>query len=195
MTKIYTTDPTYIKFLDCNPAVPRKIGFNLCNIIIKEGSQILSQTSLCDFKLESLGGGRNSELGGCGGSLDKKLTLKSKANYTLTAPEIGQAQGVVQMIIVKVKYPKEQKAADRYLTWEYKGNVYPLNSLMILTGRTQAEIPGQGWDLSYYSPTPPTPAFSPEIYPPVASQDLAFGGIMFNNPTEYDIELEIFIFN
>jgi hypothetical protein len=189
---VYTTDPQYIKYLDCNPGVYRRVVFQSCNLDIREGSNVLSSVSLCDFKLESLGSG---DLGGCGGSSKKNITLAGGANYTLTAPEVGQAQGEVQMIVVKVKYKKEQAEEDRYLTWEYKGNVYPINSLMILTGRTKPDVPWQGWDLSYYSNNPPAPPFSPTIYPPISSPDNTFGGIMFTNPSTYDVDLEIFIFN
>jgi hypothetical protein len=67
---------------------------------------------------------------------------------------------------------------------------------MILTGRTQPEIPWQGWDLGYYSNNPPIPQFSPQPYPVIASPDLTFGGIMFSNPSNtYNTELEIFVFN
>jgi len=189
---VYTTDPQYIKYLDCNPGTYRKVVFQSCNLDIREGSSVLSTISLCDLKLESLG---NSELGGCGGSLKKNITLNGGYNYILTAPEIGQAQGEVQMIVVKVKYKKEQDPLDRYLTWEYKGNVYPLGSLMILTGRTEPDVPWHGWDLSYYSNNPPSPHFSPAIYPPVTSPDSTFGGIMFTNPSTYEVDLEILIFN
>jgi hypothetical protein len=192
MKQIYTTDPTYIKYLDCNPAVYKKVIFQSCNLDVKEGVNVLSQTSLCDFKLEGLG---SSELGGCGGSSIKRRVLKSSENYILTATEIGQAQGEVQMIVVKVKYSKDEDATTRLITWEYKGQVYPLGTLMVLTGRTQSEIPWQGWDLSYYSNTPPIPVFSPSTFPAITSPDLSFGGIMFNNPGNYDVDLEIFIFN
>jgi hypothetical protein len=190
---VYTTNPVYIKYLDCNPAVYRRIGFQSCNLDIKEGSNVLSTISLCDFKLESLG---NSDLGGCGGSLKKNVTLNSSSTYTLTASEIGQAQGEVQMIVVKVTYQKNHLDEDRLIYWEYKGNTYPLKDLMILTGRTQPEIPWQGWDLGYYSNNPPIPPFSPQVYPVIASPDLTFGGIMFSNPSNtYNTELEIFVFN
>jgi hypothetical protein len=66
---------------------------------------------------------------------------------------------------------------------------------MILTGRTKPDVPWQGWDLSYYSNNPPNPPFSPTIYPPISSPDNTFGGIMFTNPSTYDVDLEIFIFN
>jgi hypothetical protein len=189
---VYTTDTQYIKYLDCNPGVYRRVVFQSCNLDIREGSNVLSSVSLCDFKLESLGSG---DLGGCGGSAKKNIIIAGGSNYILTAPEVGQAQGEVQMIVVKVKYKKEQTEEDRYLTWEYKGNVYPINSLMILTGRTKPDVPWQGWDLSYYSNNPPNPPFSPTIYPPISSPDNTFGGIMFTNPSTYDVDLEIFIFN
>lgn len=191
--KVYTTNPVYIEHLDCNPATYRRVVFQSCNLDIKQGSSVLSQISLCDFKLESLG---SSELGGCGGSAKRNTTLAPGQNYTLTAPEVGQAQGEVQMIVVKVKYEKNHPDEDRFLTWEYKGNVYPINSLMILTGRTEPDVPWHGWDLSYYSNNPPTSHFSPQPYPPITSPDLTFGGIMFNNPNDtYSVDLEIFIFN
>jgi len=190
---VYTTNPVHIKYLDCNPAVYRRISFQSCNLDIKEGSNVLSTISLCDFKLESLG---SSELGGCGGSLKKNITLNASSTYILTASEIGQAQGEVQMIVVKAKYQKNHPEEDRLVYWEYKGNTYPIHNLMILTGRTQAETPWQGWDLGYYSNTPPSPVFSPHTYPPIASPDLSFGGIMFSNPSNtYNTELEIFVFN
>ena len=190
---VYTTNQDYIKFLDCNPGVYRRVAFQSCNLDIKQGSNVLSTISLCDFKLESLGSG---DLGGCGGSLKRSVTLKASSNYILTAPEVGQEQGEVQLIIIKVKYDSKIEPIDRYLTWEYKGNVYPINSMMALTGRTEPGIPWQGWDLSYYSNNPPLPDFSPQIFPPVASPDLTFGGIMFTNPNQYyDTELEIFVFN
>jgi len=190
---VYTTDQKYVKYLDCNPGVYRRVYFQSCNLDIKEGANILSSVSLCDFKLESLG---SSELGGCGGSLKRSATLSSLGTYTLTAPEVGQAQGEVQMIVVKVKYQNAHPEEERYLNWEYKGNVYPLHTLMVLTGRTEPEIPWQGWDLSYYSNNPPSPDFSPQPYPVIASPNLSFGGILFSNPSDtYSIELEIFVFN
>jgi hypothetical protein len=191
--QVYTTDQKYVKYLDCNPEVYRRVYFQSCNLDIKEGANILSSISLCDFKLESLG---SYELGGCGGSLKRSATLYSLGTYTLTAPEVGQAQGEVQMIVVKVKYQNNHPEEERYLNWEYRGNVYPLHTLMILTGRTEPEIPWQGWDLSYYSNNPPSPDFSPQPYPMIASPNLSFGGILFSNPSDtYSAELEIFVFN
>jgi hypothetical protein len=191
--KVYTTDPKYIKYLDCNPGVFRRVSFQSCNLNITEGSNVLSSVSFCDFKLESLG---SSEMGGCGGSLKKSVILPALESYTLTAPEIGQAQGEVQMIVVKVKYLKDHPVEERYLNWEYKGEIYPIKDLMILTGRTKPDVPWYGWDLSYYSNTPTSPEFNPPVYPPVTSPDLLFGGIMFSNPSEeYNTELEIFILN
>lgn len=191
--KVYTTDPKNIKYLDCNPGVYRRAYFQSCNLDIKEGSNILSTISLCDFKLESLG---SSELGGCGGSLKKNVMVSPYGTYTLTTPEIGQAQGEVQMIVVKVKYEKNHPSEERYMNWEYKGEVYPIHTLMVLTGRTEPDTNWQGWDLSSYSNNPPTPNFSPQPYPPITSPNLNFGGILFSNPSDiYKTELEIFVFN
>lgn len=191
--QINTTNPVYIKYLNCNPETYKRVGFQSCNLVIKDGAAIVSTVSLCDFNLPSLG---SSELGGCGGSVKKNFTLGPQSNYTLTAPEIGQEQGEVQLIAVKVKYNKNHQPEQRYLTWEYKGQVYPVNSLMVLTGRTQPSSPWHGWDLSYYSNNPPVPGFSPSIFPAISSPDFTFGGILFNNPNEtYPIEVEILIMN
>jgi hypothetical protein len=193
MGTIYRTDPKYIKYLDCNPSVDRRIFFQTCNLGIKEGAKILQTSSLCDFTLESLG---NSEMGGCGGTLKRGAKISPSSNYVLTATEIGQEQGEVQMIVVKVKYEKSHPVEERYMNWEYKGNVYPINTLMVLTGRTKPDTPWQGWDLSNYTNNPIPMDISPNIYPQIGSPDLSFGGIMFTNPSDkYTTELEIFIFN
>jgi hypothetical protein len=193
INQINTTDPVYIKNLNCKPETYKRISFSSCNLIIKEGASVSSTVSLCDFNLPSLGSG---ELGGCGGSVNKKIILNPSSNYVLSSSEIGQEQGEVQLIAVKVKYNKKHPEEDRYLTWEYKGQIYPINSLMVLTGTTQASIPWQGWDLGYYSNNPPLPGFFPTIFPQISSPDFTFGGILFNNPNEtYPVEVEILIMN
>ena len=190
---VYTTDTNFIHFIDCDPANYKKAVFDMCSLSIIEGVNTLTSVSLCDFQLEGLGS--DTLNGGCGGSSDRRIEIPAKSNYTLTAPEVGQAQGEVQMIVVKVKYSDKIDSDARYLTWEYKGNVYPINTLMILTGRTKADEAWQGWDLSSYAPTPPSPDFSPGTFPSVGDTDLDFGGILFNNPSEYPVDLEILIFN
>jgi hypothetical protein len=191
--QINTTDPVYIKYINCNPETFKRVVFSSCNLSIKEGANISDTVSLCDFNLPSLDSG---DLGGCGGSAKKKIILHPQSNYTLIAPEIGQEQGEVQLIVVKIKYGKKQSQEERYITWEYKGQVYPLNTLMVLSGRTKPSVPWQGWDLSYYSDNPPSPGFSPGIFPPVTSPDLTFGGILFNNPNPtHSVEVEILIMN
>jgi len=193
MGQIYRTNPLYIKYLDCNRSVDRKIFFQTCNIGIKEGSNILSSVSLCDFQLESLG---SSELGGCGGSLKRNAIVPPSGNYVLISPEVGQEHGEVQMIVIKVKYDKNLPQEERYLNWEYKGSVYPISSLMVLTGRTKSGESWNGWDLSSYTNNITSPQFTPSPFPAITSPDLSFGGIMFSNPNEkYNAELEIFIFN
>jgi len=190
---VYTTDQGYIKYLNCDQGVNRRIIFQTCNLSVIEGANTLQSLSLCDFSLPSLSGGEN---GGCGGSATRKVTIQKSGAYTLTAPEVGQEQGEVQLIAVKVKYDKDHPLDDQFLFWEYKGSVYPLGKLMVLTGVTKSSEPWYGWDLSYYSNNPPNPDFSPQPFPPIASPDLNFGGILFSNPsTTYDVDLEIMIFN
>lgn len=189
---VYTTDSSKIKYLDCNPASYKKVVFQSCNLDIRDGSNVLVQVPLCDFKLESIG---SSEMGGCGGTLKRRVTIQANGNFILTAPEVGQEQGEVQFIIIKVAYTKNAPEEEKYLLWEYKGNVYPVGPLMVLSGRTQPGIPYQGWDLGYYSNNPPDPSFSPTIFPSVTSPDLTFGGILFTNPGGSPVELEIFVFN
>lgn len=186
--KVYPTN-SLIKGLDCNPATSRKVMFQACNLDLKEGSKVLVQVPLCDFKVEGLGEA------GCGGSLKRALTVKANSSQIITAPEIGQAQGEVQMITIKVKYQTAHPATERYLTWEYKGSVYPLGNLMILTGRTLGSQPWQGWDLSNYTENPTSPAYSPALHPIVTSPDMSFGGIMITNPNIYDVDIEILILN
>lgn len=186
--KVYPTN-SLIKGLDCNAPAGRKVTFQSCNLDIKEGSKILIQVPLCDFKLEGIGEA------GCGGSLKRALTIKANSSQIITAPEIGQAQGEVQMITIKVKYQTAHPEADRYLTWEYKGSIYPIGTLMILTGRTLGDQPWQGWDLSNYTETLPSPAYSPQLNPVITSPDMSFGGIMITNPNIYDVDIEILILN
>ena len=192
INEVYLTNPNYIKYLDCDPGVNRRITFQTCNLSIIEGPKVLQSISLCDFSLESISGDEN---GGCGGSASRVVTIPAEGSYTLIAPEIGQEQGEVQLISIKVNYKKDQPDDQRYLTWEYKGNIYPLGSMLFLTGRTKPGESWQGWDLSNYSYPPTSPDFSPQIYPPVSNPDLSFGGILLSNPSKYDVELEIMIFN
>lgn len=186
--KVYPTN-SLIKGLDCNPATSRKVVFQGCNLDLKEGSKVLMQVPLCDFKVEGLGEA------GCGGSLKRALTLRANTSHVITAPEIGQAQGEVQMITIKVKYQNTHPVDKRYLTWEYKGSVYPIGTLMVLTGRTLSDQPWQGWDLSNYTGTPSSPAYSPQLNPIVTAPDMNFGGIMISNPNIYDVDIEILILN
>jgi hypothetical protein len=183
---VYPTTP-YIKGLNCNPAVDRKIIFQSCNLDIKEGSKILSQVPLCDFKIEGISDS--------GGSIKRSFTIKKKGNQIITAPEIGQKQGEVQMIVIKVKYQNAHPVYDRYLTWEYKGTTYPLGTLMVLTGRTLPNTPYHGWDLSDYTNNLPSPPYSPQIQNTPTSPDMSFGGIMISNPSTYDVDIEILILN
>jgi hypothetical protein len=182
--KINTTNPVYIKSLDCNPQTYKRVKFQSCDLTIAQGKNIISEVSFCDFNLPSLSGE------GCGGSIKKNFILHPSSNYTLTATEIAQDQGEVQLIVVKVKYDKFHPEEERYLTWEYKGQVYPINTLMVLSGRTEPSIPWQGWNLTSY--------LNPGLALPQQnnSPDSIFGGIFFNNPSStHSVEIEILIMN
>lgn len=187
----YNSDFKYIKYLDCHPPRSLAISFKDCDLIIREGMDTLESVSLCDFKLEGL---INDENLPNSRSAIKKIILKPNEEYTLVSPEIGQQQGEVQMIIVKVTYLFEHEESDRYITWKYKNETYPLGELMILTGRTKLNETWKGWDLSYYSSTSNI-SFNPPFNPPVSQPDLNEGGIIFKNITQHNVDIEIFIFN
>lgn len=190
--KIYTTDPRLIKFIDCPPTKARIISFEGCDLKIREGSNTISEISFCDLSLnqsDSLPGSDGP--GTCGGFVKKSIVIPTNSNFILTAPEIAGDNGEVQFIIIKVKYPTSIPASERYITFEYKGWVGPIENMMILSGRAYTN----GWDMTDYSSNIPAPPFSPSIQPTPASPDINFGGILLSNPLLENVQVEIMLFN
>ena len=95
------------------------------------------------------------------------------------------------MLIFKVKYPISLRGADRYITFEYKGWIGPIETLMVLSGRALYN----GWDMTQYSTNNPSPSFYPTIQPTPTSPEIPFGGFLLSNPNTVDVQVEIMIFN
>ena len=180
---IYTTDPAEIKFLQCDPAKPRILSFDGCNLKISEGTKTLETIPLCSLNIPQES---------CGGSIKKSITIQPNSNYTLVSPEIADNSGFVQMILVKIKYLYGTEPGDMWIQFEYKGWQGIINNFMILTGRT----PGNGWDMNDISGIIPASPFDPHGNPDPGSPDLSFGGILFTNPSLVNpVQLDILIFN
>ena len=186
---INNTDPRYIKYLECSPTKQRIVSFQGCDLTIREGSNTTASISLCDLSLNKADA--FSGFDGCGGFIKKSIVLPGNGNKTITAPEIVGGSGQVQMLIFKVKYPISLRGADRYITFEYKGWIGPIETLMVLSGRALYN----GWDMTQYSTNNSSPPFSPQIQPTPTSPDISFGGFLLSNPNEADVQVEIMIFN
>jgi hypothetical protein len=186
MHNINTTDPRYIKALDCNPTRQKKIIFEGSSLKIISGAQVLDSVDLSGFSHFA------SEFGG---SMKKRVFIQPDLNYYLYAGNIGQDQGEVSFIIMKVKYDSSLPEEEKYITWEYEGYVFPVKNLLVLSGRTLDDIKYHGWDLEAYDDTVTSPVFSPNLNPNLTPQDLTFGGILIYNRTGKEVEVEILVMN
>lgn len=186
MHNINTTDSRYIKSIDCNPVKQKKIIFEGSFLKIISGSQVLDSVDLSGFSHFA------SEFGG---SMKKRVFIPSLQNYYLYAGNIGQDQGEVSLIIMKVRYDSSLPEEEKYLTWEYEGKIFPIKNLMFLTGRTLDAIKHHGWDLEAYNDQATSPQFSPTLNPVLTSPDLTFGGILIYNRTGKEVEVEILVMN
>jgi hypothetical protein len=186
---INSTDPRYIKYLNCSPTKQRIVSFQGCDLTIREGSSTVSSISLCDLSLNKADAFPGFD--GCGGFIKKSIVIPPNGNKTITAPEIVGSNGQVQMLIFKVKYPGSIVGADRYITFEYKGWIGPIETLMILSGRAL----NNGWDMTPYSSNISQNNFSPAIQPTPTSPDISFGGFLLSNPQIAAVQVEIMIFN
>ena len=129
-----------------------------------------------------------------------KVSLKAGRSVKVSQTEIGDFNGFVRWVAVKVRYPEPidpilfgsqvpiipgvptptngTPQVRKYITWTFRGETFNLGELMILTGSklgtTDSEM--TGWNLS-------------EDYLPYRD-----GGITFTNPhTNFDVKLEILI--
>jgi hypothetical protein len=186
MHNINTTDPRYIKGIDCNPTKQKKIIFEGSSLKIISGSQVLDSVDLSGFSHFA------SEFGG---SMKKRVFIPSLQNYYLYAGNIGQDQGEVSLIVMKVRYDSSLAEEEKYITWEYEGYVFPVKNLLFLSGRTLDIIKHHGWDLEAYDDTATSPVFTPTLNPVLTEQDLTFGGILIYNRTGKEVEVEILVMN
>lgn len=129
-----------------------------------------------------------------------RINLKPSTSVMISQNDLVDDKGFARWIAIKAKYPSPvspilYNAAlpvipgfprptngtpenQKYLTWTYDGNTYPLGELMILSGNPAGSINSEeiGWNLS--------------------SQDLVYpgGGITITNPHDaIDVKLEIMV--
>ena len=129
-----------------------------------------------------------------------KITLQPSSSVLLSQSDLVDGEGFVRWIAIKAVYPPPVSPIlynaevpfvpgyprptngtpqnQKYLTWTYEGNTYPLGELMILSGSPAGSVnaEGSGWNLS--------------------SQDILYsgGGITITNPHDAMIvKLEIMV--
>lgn len=129
-----------------------------------------------------------------------KISLKANTSVMLSQTDLVNNEGFVKWIAIKVVYPGPVNPIlydaelpvvpgyprptngtpqnQKYLTWTYEGNTYPLGELMILSGTPAGSIDSEniGWNLS--------------------NQPIAFpgGGITITNPHDaINVKLEIMV--
>lgn len=129
-----------------------------------------------------------------------KITLKAGKSVKVSQTDIGDVNGFVRWVAVKVRYPEPidpilfgsqvpiipgvptpsngTPQVRKYINWAYRGETFNIGELMILTGSKLGTSDSEmtGWNLS-------------EDYLPYRD-----GGITFANPhTNFDVKLEILI--
>lgn len=174
-----------IKFLDCKPYKKKKISLVGCDLIISEGSNELEKVSLCDLSYPLLD---------CGGYVKRKYIIPPNSSKEIHAGNIAQEQGEVAFIAIKVTYSSSE-TANKVINFEYKGEIYPIYNIMILSGITKPNEPYKGWDMTPYSENVPLPIYSPELNPVITSPNFTFGGFLINNPLSTDVQIEIYMVN
>lgn len=129
-----------------------------------------------------------------------KINLRPSTSVMLSQSDLVDNQGFVRWIAIKAVYPPPVSPIlynaelpvvpgyprptngtpqnQKYLTWTYEGNTYPLGELMILSGTPAGSIDSEaiGWNLS--------------------DQDILYsgGGITITNPHDaMTVKLEIMV--
>jgi len=185
MPTILTTDTKGIQSLDCDPFKQKKIVFEGAFLKIIMGSQVLDTVDLSSFFHPSLD---------CGGSFKKKVYVAANSNYKLYGGNIAQDQGEVSLIIVRVKYDKSLTEGEKLITVSYKGSTFSIKNIMFLTGKTLPNEKYQGWDLEPFGSHTGNES-TPILSPMPTSPDFQEGGMIINNLTNKEIELEILVMN
>ena len=186
MPNIYKTNQKYVEHIDCNPQKQKQIIFEGSFLKVVMGSEVLDSTDLSTLFHPA------SENGG---SFVKRFYISPGANYTLYGGNISQDQGEVSMIIIRITYDPSLTEDQQLITLEYEGKIFPCNNLFFVTGKTLDTIKYHGWDLEPWNDQAESPQFSPVISHMPTSPDLNFGGILINNPTTQEIEVEILVMN
>ena len=186
MPNIYKTDPRFIENLDCNPQKQKKIIFEGSFLKIVMGSQVLDSVDLSSFFHPA---SQN------GGSFKKNFFISPGSTYTLYGGNVAQDQGEVSMIVMRVKYDSSLTETQKVINIEYEGKILPCKNIFFVTGKTLDHAKYHGWDLEPWDGSVPSPGFSPVLSPMPSSPDLTFGGILINNPTLKEIEVEILVMN
>jgi hypothetical protein len=173
-----------IKFLDCKPYKKKKISLVGCDLIVSEGANELEKVSLCDL---------NYPLLDCGGWSKKKYTIPAKESKQIFAGNTAQLQGEIAFLAIRVYY-KTSETATRVINFEYKGEIYPIYNLMILSGITRPTEAYQGWDMEPYSVASQNSNFS-GVLNQLESYNTSFGGMLISNPLDSDVQIEVFTAN
>lgn len=129
-----------------------------------------------------------------------QITLGPNKSVFVTQGDIGDAQGFVRWIAVKVRYPQPINPilfganvpiipgvptptngipqTQKYINWTYLDKTNYIGELMILTGNSGGSTSTltTGWNLGYENP----------LFPP--------GGITFTNPhSDFSVKLEMIV--
>jgi len=171
----------------CPPNLPGFI-FYKDKFVLEEGN---TKTTLFDLSSLLIGVSSYSRL---------KITLQPSTSVLLSQSDLVDNEGFVRWIAIKAVYPSPVSPIlynsevsfvpgyprptngtpqnQKYLTWTYEGNTYPLGELMVLSGNPAGSVDAEstGWNLS--------------------SQDIKYagGGITITNPHDSMIvKLEIMV--
>lgn len=184
MATVLSTDSRGILYLNCDPLKQKKIVFEGSSLKIIMGSQVLDTVDLSSiFHVSSENGG----------SFVKRLFISAGNQYALYGGNIAQDQGEVSLIVIKVKYDKSLEESQKLISMSYLGKTLPIKNMTFLTGKTLDHIKHHGWDLEPYGQA--NDVSSPVLSPMPTSPDFTRGGIIINNLTTKEIEVEILVMN
>ncbi len=172
----------------CPPSNPSGFVFYKDKFVLEEGG---IKTTFFDLSSLMLGVSTYSRI---------KIALQASSSVMLSQSDLSDNEGFVRWIAIKASYPSPINPIlynaevpfvpglprptngtpqnQKYLTWSYEGNTYPLGELMILSGSPAGSIDSDaiGWNLS--------------------EQDIKYsgGGITITNPhDEMIVKLEIMV--
>jgi len=172
----------------CPPLTPTGFVFFKDKFVLDDG---VTKTTFFDLSKILVGVSAFSRL---------RINLKSSTSVTISQTDIVDTEGFVKWIAIKCVYPTPvnpilynselpvvpgyprptngTQQNQKYLTWTYEGNTFPLGELMILSGVPAGSIDADqiGWNLS--------------------TQDILYsgGGITITNPHDaITVKIEIMV--